>query len=186
MTEYKITKFSFADFRRKTLRELTPHNMENLDNRTFINKVIVLATCDLDSIFKDNSPYQILKARTEIDSEDIDYFFESFQKILKHSKEPKEVWKRTPLKDKASKETIYWLQRSLALTEDLTENLKRRRWILAAITMEYSYIKDFKKVLHFGQEALAVKVGIILESIFNLVPSLRKYGQNHFQHFFHF
>ena len=42
MTEYKITKFSFADFRRKTLRELTPHNMENLDNRTFINKVYFL------------------------------------------------------------------------------------------------------------------------------------------------
>ena len=71
MTEYKITKFSFADFRRKTLRELTPHKMENLDNRTFINKVIVLATCDLDSIFKENSPYQILKARTEIDCEDM-------------------------------------------------------------------------------------------------------------------
>jgi len=99
MTEYKITKFSFADFRRKTLRELTPHNMENLDNRTFINKVIVLATCDLDSIFKENSPYQILKARTEIDSEDIEFFRESFQKILKHQ-EPKEVWERTPLKVK--------------------------------------------------------------------------------------
>mgnify|MGYP007086980201 FL=1 len=99
MTEYKITKFSFADFRRKTLRELTPHNMENLDNRTFINKVIVLATCDLDSIFKENSPYQILKARTEIDCEDIEFFRESFQKILKHQ-EPKEVWERTPLKVK--------------------------------------------------------------------------------------
>ena len=127
MTEYKITKFSFADFRRKTLRELTPHNMENMDNRTFINKVIVLATCDLDSIFKDNSPYQILKARTEIDIEDIDYFFQSFQKILKNTEEPKEAWERTPLKDKASKETIYWLQRELELTEDL----KKRRWILA-------------------------------------------------------
>ena len=56
----------------------------------------------------------------------------------------------------------------------------------AAITMEYRDMKDFKKVLHFGQEALSVKVGVILESIFNLVPSLRKYGQNHFQHFFHF
>ena len=99
MTEYKITKFSFADFRRKILRELTPHNMENLDNRTFINKVIVLATCDLDSIFKENSPYQILKARTEIDCEDIEFFRESFQKILKHQ-EPKEVWERTPLKVK--------------------------------------------------------------------------------------
>ena len=41
-----------------------------------------------------------------------------------------------------------------------------------ATTMEYRDMKDFKKVLHFGQEALAVKVGVILESIFNLVPSI--------------
>ena len=40
----------------------------------------------------------------------------------------------------------------------MTEDLKRRRWILAAITMEYSYIKDFKKVLHFGHETLTVKL----------------------------
>ena len=44
----------------------------------------------------------------------------------------------------------------------------------AAITMEYRDMKDFKKVLHFGQEALAVKVGVILESIFNLIPPLKK------------
>ena len=35
-------------------------------------------------------------------------------------------------------------------------------------------MKDFKKVLHFGQEALSVKVGVILESIFNLFPSFKK------------
>ena len=43
-----------------------------------------------------------------------------------------------------------------------------------AITMEYRDMKDFKKVLHFGQEALVVKVGVILESIFNLISSLKK------------
>ena len=57
MTEIKVTKFSFAQFKHKTLRELTPYNMENLDNRSFMNKVIVLASCDLDSIFKGAGQY---------------------------------------------------------------------------------------------------------------------------------
>jgi hypothetical protein len=49
--------------------------------------------------------------------------------------------------------------------------------------MEYRDMKDFKKVLHFGQEALAVKVGVILESIFNLIPSLKKMVEITFNNF---
>ena len=43
------------------------------------------------------------------------------------------------MKDKASKETIYWLQRELELTEDL----KKRRWILAGKYFRSSFDHEF-------------------------------------------
>ena len=71
------------------------------------------------------------------------------------------------MKDKASKETIYWLQRELELTEDL----KKRRWILAGKYFRSSFDHEYLVCPVFAQCLTAVSTWCLMVSDWCLTVS---------------